>query len=356
MDLGIKTSLTLSAWILVFGLSAHASEVVYLPAYCEPERLTVFVTNKSFEPERLWAQTRFEQEIQELHYDVEARSQIKIRGSEFLPTKMAASFKYFSKSLQVTSSCEGSPSIPLTSTVSPLATHYLPANTKSVKMHLLNLFLRSNSVQLKAFNKAGTLVDEKSLLFENYYDTESFKWSFSQPVVRIEIKAAERLHSLLLYDANGTEKSSPSVSLTPVILEPPPQQTYFLVSTKDARADEAFVVGFTDQSQIKTAREQIQNPSLEKILVAGIELGHGGFNRAFYGKDKAPYSWSVNRVDAFADFAHIDCDGSPDLTEERLMSKLNEGGRICFWRYRIVRELTYEEVRSGKLTPAQGRP
>ncbi len=70
----------------------------------------------------------------------------------------------------------------------------------------------------------------------------------------------------------------------------------------------------------------------------------------FFQKDKSPYSWSVNRVDAFADFAHIDCDGSPDITEERLMQKLNEGGRICFWRYRVVRELKAEEVSSGKLT------
>lgn len=351
MDFSIKTSLSISAAILTLSLSAQASEVVYLPAYCAPEHLTVFVNNKSAEPERIWTQTRFDQDIQELHYDVEAKSQIKIRGTEFLPTKMAASFKYFSKSLQVSATCEESASTPLTSNVGPSASHYLPANTKSVKMHLLNLFLKSNSIQLKAFNQLGSLVAEKSLSLQNYYDTESLKWSFQQNVARIEVQGAERVHSLLFFDSNGTEKPSPAVTLKPVQLDPPLKKIYFLVSTKDPRADEAFVVGFEDENQIRTAREQIQNPSLEKILVAGIELGSGGFNRAFYSKDKAPYSWSVNRVDAFADFAHIDCDGSPDLTEERLMLKLNEGGRICFWRYRIVRELTADEVRSGKLKP-----
>ena len=95
---------------------------------------------------------------------------------------------------------------------------------------------------------------------------------------------------------------------------------------------------------------EIKNPMLAKIVVAGIELGNGGFNRALLAKDKVPYSWSVYRVDAFADFAHIDCDGSPELVEERIAQRLSEGGRICFWRYRVVRELKPSEINSGSLS------
>ncbi|MEK2645392.1 BP74-related protein [Bdellovibrio sp. BCCA] len=352
MDFSIKTTLGISSFVLLTSLSAQASDVVYVPAYCAPQALTVFVTNKTSEPQRLWTQVRFDGELQELHHDIDAKSQIKIAGTQFLPSQMGFSIKSWTKnSLQITTRCDESLSIPLSDLTSPQVSHWLPSNVKSVKVHLLNLFLKSNSVKLQAFNKAGSVIGEKEVLIEKYYDTSSFKWTLPENAARIEVVGQERLHSLMFYDQFGEEKLSPAVALKPVSFSLDDQKTYFLVSTKDARPEESFVIALKDDQQIATAREQIKNPALEKIIVAGIELGNGGFNRAFKSRDKSPYSWSVNRVDAFADFAHIDCDGSPDLTEERLEQKLNEGGRICFWRYRIIKELSASEVASGTLKP-----
>ncbi|WP_374080254.1 hypothetical protein [Bdellovibrio bacteriovorus] len=352
MDLSIKTTLGISSFIFLTHLSAQATDVLYAPAFCEPEALTIMVSNKTSEPQRLWTQVRFDGELQELHHDLDAKSQIKISGTRFLPSKMAFSVKSWTKnSLQITARCEESLSIPLSDLTSSQVSHWLPSSVKSVKVHLLNLFLKSNTVKLQAFNKGGAVIGEKEVLLKNYYDTESFKWTLPENASRVEVVGQERLHSLLFYDSIGVEKLSPAVAMAPVRLPASTNKTYFLVSTKNARPEEAFVIALDDATQIATAREQIRNPSLEKIIVAGIELGNGGFNRAFFSRDKSPYSWSVNRVDAFADFAHIDCDGSPDLTEERLMMKLNEGGRICFWRYRIIKELSSSEVSSGTLKP-----
>ncbi|MGZ6395786.1 MAG: BP74-related protein, partial [Pseudobdellovibrionaceae bacterium] len=59
----------------------------------------------------------------------------------------------------------------------------------------------------------------------------------------------------------------------------------------------------------------------------------------------SPWSWQVVEAQNYADFAHISCDGTPALVEERLNSWLQEtGGTICFWNYRVVRELTLREL------------
>lgn len=352
MDFSIKTSIGISSWILLTSLHAGASQIFYSPAVCAPENLTVLVTNRTNEPQRIWTQVRFDQEIDERHHDLEAKSQLKIPGKVFLFEQKSYAIKAWDQNVvKVTSSCADSFSMPLSDLTSAHVSHWLPSSIKTVKLHVMNLYLKSNSIHLKAFNRAGAVIGERDLRIEKYYDTETLKWSFTEDVSHIEVRGQERLHSVLSYDDGMKELVSPASALKPVPLPLDASKTYFLVSTKDPRPEEAFVIALDKPELVATAREQIRNPALEKIVVAGIELGHGGFNRAFMSRDKSPYSWSVNRVDAFADFAHIDCDGSPEITEERLLLKLNEGGRICFWRYRVVKELSAEEVSSGRLKP-----
>lgn len=352
MDFSIKTSIGISSFVLLTCHLAEASDVVYAPAFCDPAGLTLTVRNKTSEPQRLWTQVRFDGELRETFHDVDTKAEIKIPGNTFLVEPSGFSVKSWDKkALNISASCDGESSIPLGDLTSPQVSHWLPSSVKTVKIHLLNLFLKSNSVKLRAFSHSGALLEEKQVSLNNHYDTETFKWTLAENVSRIEVAGQERLHSWLLYDAQGSEKPAPALALKPVPLSPDANKIYFLVSTKEARPSESFVIALSDPQQITTAREQIKNKSLEKIVVAGIELGNGGFNRSFSSRDKSPYSWSANRVDAFADFAHISCDGSPDLTEERLMQNLNEGGRICFWRYRVVRELSTQEVITGKLNP-----
>lgn len=352
MDLSIKTTFKTAVLITLFHVQAWATDVRYVPAFCTPQSLTLKAQNTTSEMQRLWTQVRIDDEIQERHHDLAPHAKLEISAQEFLSAQQAFSVKSWNKnSLKISVSCNKSLEIPLNDFTSPQVTHRLPSSVKTVRLHVLNLFLKPNTITLRAYSKWGALLESKEHLIEKHYDTQTLKWSFSEDIGRIEVIGSERLHSWLFYDLSNDEKMSPSQVFKPVALSPSNQKTYFLVSTKEARPEEAFVIALDEPQQIATAREQIRDPSLEKIIVAGIELGHGGFNRAFLSKDKAPYSWSVNQVSAFADFAHIDCDGSPDLTEERLSQKLSEGGRICFWRYRVIKEISLQEVSSGRLKP-----
>lgn len=353
MDISFKTSVSIAILILATHLPAKAIDVSYVPAFCPSERLRVHFKNTTPRDQRVWTQVRIEGELIEKHYDLQPREETKIAGTDFLIENRGFSLKSFEpQSVQYRLSCDNQAAATPTSTTSPQVEHKFPLGTRMATVHLLNLFLNSNTVQLRAYSAGNTLVDSRKITLENYYDTESFRWNFSTSIHRIEILGQQRLHSFAFFkDIQGREKQSPSLPLGIPALNADPDKVYFLVSTKETSAQESFVIALDDPQMIQTARDQLHNPAFEKIIVAGIELGHGNYNRSFSAKDRAPYSWSVHRVDAFADFAHIDCDGSPDLTEERLYQKLNEGGRICFWRYRVTRELTYQEVVRGQLKP-----
>ncbi len=344
-----KAQTTLVVGFLLSASVAQTAELFYAPGFCDPKALTVFVENKSSEPEKWWSQVHENGVIKEGYQEIDAKSEMKLAGADFLPDKRGFSVKAATaNTLRFTLTCD-TQKVLLSSVTSPQVTHYLPANTSSIKLSLLNLYLNSNDLTAKAFDSAGLVIEEKTLHFTKDYETQNLKWSLNRAISRIEITAPNRFHSEVFY--SDDDKQSPPLALTPVRLPADISKKYFLISTKTPSENGSFVIGLDDEETIATAREQIHRPELEKIIVARIALGVGPVaNRNFQARDKAPYSWNVTYVDAFGDFAHIDCDGNPDLVEERLQQRLNEGGRICFWRYRVVRELTPFEVSSGILS------
>lgn len=349
MDFGIKTFLSTAALGLLLSLPAFGAEVFYVPAFCEPSLLKIHVQNPSSTAQRLWTQVRGTTELEELHFDFDSFEKRTISGEEFLGLSQGFSIKTWQPGiLKISVQCDQESLIPLGQTTSPEVTHYFPRGVRSVKFNIQNLAWQSHPVLLTAYSLGGAVIGSRHFDLKDY-DTQAFKWTLHEDMARVEVRSEGRLHSWAFFPNGVSESFSPGVSLKPVVLEPDLSKTYFLVATRDARPSESYVVGFSDPEQIKTARAQINTTGFEKILVARLQIGHGGFNRNYFSKDHAPYSWSVSEVDAFADFAHISCDGSPDLVEERLMQYVNDGGRICFWRYRIVRELSASEVSSGFL-------
>jgi hypothetical protein len=338
--------------LLTLSSIADARQLFYSPGFCDPQRLKLVLENKTSQTQTFWTQTAHTQGPHEKSFQVGGKSTMTLVGSRFLTDKSAFSIKTSQKNaLAITADCEDSIQFPLQDLTSLKVTHHFSTNVRTVKVYLLNLFIQANDMKLKAYGMSGNFLGERQVTLSKYYETNTFKWRLPQTVARIEVEGDQRLSSVILYDDHGIEKSVPPKVSAPAPLNADPRKTYFLVSTKEMRPNEGFVIALEDQKMIDIARDQIRFKDLEKIVVAGIELGNGGYNRAFYSKDRSPYSWSVYRVDAFADFAYIDCDGSPDLIEERLMQRLNEGGRICFWRYRVTRELNLQEVNSGNITP-----
>lgn len=341
-----------TASIFILATPCFAAEVFYAPTLCEPSELTLEIKNTSKDLQRFWTQTRGTAGFEEQAWDVEPQGSLNIEATDFLYEPKAFSLKTWQDGvLRFSVRCAKESSVPLGTLASPLVTHYFPREVRSLKLHLTNLFIQKHTILVSAFAASGKLIESQSLELKNYYDTSSTKLSFQEDVARLEIHGDARLHSWVFYDSGFEDRLSPGLSLKPMGLQPDMAKTYFLVSTREAPRKESFVIGLTRPEQIQTARAQINPTGFEKIIVARITSGHGQENRNFFSKDKVPYSWSVTEVDAFADFAHISCDGSPDTLEERLPANLNDGGRICFWRYRIVRELTAQEVAQGRLDP-----
>ncbi|WP_413584206.1 hypothetical protein [Bdellovibrio sp. HCB274] len=334
----------------LFTSVGYGSELFYAPGFCPRDSLKILVQNKSAEPEKWWTQVHENGVIRERYQEIDAKSEMKLAGSAFLPDDRGYSLKSANAgTLKFTALCEDQ-KVLLGSVTSPQVTHYLPAETTAVKISLLNLYLNSNIITLKAFDTTGELTEEKLILLGKHYETQNLKWIFKRAIARIEVSATARMHSEVFY--GDDLKHSPPLVLTPMTLPTDNDKKYFMISTKGPSENGSFVIAMDDEETISIAREQIRNPELEKIVVARIATGVGlGINRNFQSKDKSPYSWTVTHVDSFGDFAHLDCDGSPDLVEERLQQRLSDGGRICFWRYRVVRELSPDEVRSGILKP-----
>lgn len=343
--------------VCISGHFALGAEVFPVPGFCNPSELVATLDNSTSSAQRVWTQTHLEGQVQEVFYELPVRTKMKFAAESLeLPlnpdgsSRRGFSLKSYEKNkVKGTAYCPGHVSVPLSSLTSPEVAHPLPQGVANVDIHILNLFVNPQKIQLKAVAQSGVVLATTELQIEKYYDTKFLSWSLPPGVRRIEVVGEQRLQSWLFYPGKTEKQFSPAMSLRPRQLAANPAKTYFLVSTQESRPEESFVVGIEDLDHIAVAREQIRNPQLAKILVARISLGHGEHNRSFSSKDRAPYSWSVSEVDAFTDFAHISCDGSPELTEERLLEKLNEGGRICFWRYRIVKELSVLEVSSGQL-------
>lgn len=106
---------------------------------------------------------------------------------------------------------------------------------------------------------------------------------------------------------------------------------------------QSFAVEITDPRLQAAARQQIADPQAvtPHLLIAKIALGPDGINQDFSSPFSAPWSWHVEKVFRFADFGSIDCDGNPNLIEKASLWWLAaKGGTICFWDYKVVRELT----------------
>ncbi len=328
---------------------AEATQVLPIPAFCESTDFTIKVRNNSEQERLFWIQRRQDEQVFENTFAVPGSQSIEITGSALFATPESLSLKTHDEfDLQFEVSCLGFAPIELSSSTNPHIFHKLPPGSQTVKLSLLNLFPLQQKVFLRFLSARGQVLDETSLESGKYYDTINIKIDVPAGASQFEVLGEHRLHSWIFAQTNWNEVFSSGQAKGPFQLSPPKEGSYFLVSLKNTASD-SFVVQIKDLALVKKAREQIQNPGFEKIVVARIQLGHGGFNRSFTDKDKTPYSWSVSEVNALADFAHIDCNGSPDFVEENILQKINEGGRICFWSYRILRELTPREITSGQL-------
>ncbi len=157
----------------------------------------------------------------------------------------------------------------------------------------------------------------------------------------------EGQYPLSAYWKNDSQKQFLKPSVSEQLFNPDPAETYFLMSNHEN--DQSYVFHSHDPRLIAEARKEINNPELRKILFGRIEQGHGEFNRDLLNPLHNAWSWHISEVLEFGTFASQSCDGSPAIVEDNVNSWMVHPGVICFWNYKILRELTPSEISSGKL-------
>lgn len=159
---------------------------------------------------------------------------------------------------------------------------------------------------------------------------------------RIQVTSSNRLPAMVA----SSDAIQALHFAVPTRLNTDKNAVYFLLS--NSRKSESFVVRMTDAKQIQEARNQLNHTQTPRILNARITTESQDYNRDFNHANRAPWGWSVSEINSFADFCHIDLDGSPSSVDQFLPLWLAKGSTICFWDYYLEKELTPEQVSLGR--------
>jgi hypothetical protein len=213
------------------------------------------------------------------------------------------------------------------------------------KILLQNLFSAETSFTIEMLNHSNQIVSTQQLTLQSF-EMQSFKpqvltnnWS------SLRVRATNRFTAFNL-SSRGSEN--------PKMIQPEKSVIdktvrYFLITPRDGLGD-SFTVKITHPAMIEKALDLIQNPQKEKMLFATIEKGAQGFNRNFKKSEKSFWSWSTTEVTNFADLGSTACNGLPQQVEDDVDLWVQNPGRICFWNYRVKKEISASEVESPKAT------
>lgn len=349
---------------ILLTLSAQA-RVLHWPKVCEKQMLTV--TNLTTQPQTFWLQEWDQQLQNETQKDVDSRKSIDIE----LQNNLANPFQnqsllqvnselQFKKHFEIKARC-------LTENIykkSKLTLDtYLPVSeiedgertfkeqNKTLNFHLQNLASTANKVELYYFN-LNTLKYEPTQFEVTLKPKEVFDWSIQTLNLKTFLKkqnskilyefdshhfkliSEERL-SVFYFNNNSLENME---SVNPQKSQPDLSYTYFDVGPRTGAGDH-FIIKIKDPLLIQKAREQITKPENEKIVFAQIQLGSQKYNRNLAYKEKPLWSWSVTEVTNISDFGSTLCNGEPQAVEDRAKTWTEYPARICFWGYRIKKEL-----------------
>lgn len=332
-----KTALSLLLGSLLLTIKAN-SEILRWPQLCSQGKLTV--RNASSQNLRAWIQKfseerRFESEISvralsSAEFTIESsHSNDRFTLMHFGPAqKISATFNCEKSRLSVKAySLEGG------------ITTYNKSDLSENKIWLQNLYSDKNQVSVEYIDARGKVTGTDRLnlnsLEQKNYKTQlpDHQWH------SLKISAEQRWNSfsLIKTGARGPQSVQPQTSNVDT------NAAYFLVGPREGEGD-SFIVRISNPDLIARARELVLHPEYEKIVFAQIVKGHQGFNRNWSKSEKSFWSWSVSEVTNFADFGSTVCNGMPQLVEDDVDLWVQNPGRICFWSYRIKKEISAQEI------------
>ena len=336
----------LNFYIFVFTslvlVSKIEAKVLFWPDFCSTG--TLHVTNTGSKEKFVWLQ-KFDDQLQsETELSVGPQATLNVHIEKTHETERN-SLLYYDTTSQIKARFTCLNESHTTSLYDGGLLTYKRTSSNHHKIWLQNIYTDINTIKIKILDKQTQLIKELSLAL-NKNETKALSLDSYPNWQNIQISSSNKFSSFLL---NGYGSEKPNTS-EPVLTEVDSKATYFLVGSRSGE-DDTFVVKITDEKLIAQARNLIKNPSTEKIVFAQVQKNHQGFNRNFNNPAKSLWSWSPTEVTSFADFGSTSCNGHPQILEDRVDSWVEYPGRICFWDYRLKKELSIEEVQTGKLKP-----
>lgn len=335
-----KTTQLVSFLITLICAYTTSAEVFRWPQGCLTGDLEV--VNLTHHDVSGWVQTFKPNLVDEASYLFNADSKTKIKISARTSAEIFSLLTFEkSQSLKVTYLCDQAayPAHTFEGGVLTYRKSDLPEN----KIWFQNLYSDINAFQIEFLNRSQDILMTTSLSL-NSMEQLNYKvpgvvtdWAY------VRVRASQRFAA---FNLTSTGSDGPFIIDTQKT-NVDDMAAYFVVGARDNSGD-SFIIQVTNDAMIAKAREQIANPSLEKIVFARIQKGNSGFNRNWSKKEKALWSWSPAEVTNISDIGSTACNGFPQAVEDRVDSWSKDPGRICFWSYRIKKELTPAEVMAGQ--------
>lgn len=325
------------------GLPTAQAENYYTPLLCPIEDSLLLVENTSAEPQSFWFQALGSFPFKESHIEVKAHGRLRlVLPDDHQEVEGGVALKTQNAQLSFKTQCKNTHQAhALSKSITPWKQLQLPQPEPQIQLRILNLAQQENLLEI-SYRAVGMKLGSQSLKLGPDFKTHVVHLTPPAGTKEVRLRAQGRWTGKAL-TAQGKDLTLQE-EFSPRHL-PPDGTRYFLFQAQSPEPRESFVVPMNDPKLIAESLQQLRHPASARLLVARIEKSLSGVNRDFSSPLKTPWSWQVIQAQNYADFAHISCDGSPQLVEERLNSWLAEtGGTICFWNYRIQRELSVQEL------------
>lgn len=335
----MKTHLFLALITSFFSSAFVSAEVFHWPQLCEHGELVI--QNRGEKEAAVWLQKFNRNLIRESELEIPAKSSLTVNLEPLLKDERFSLLNIDTESLlAVNYKCGGRDFSASKIEGGELTFKRTPQNEN--QLWLQNLYSDKNEFRLEFNDAEGKILTRQQLQLPALQSLLFIVPDNIKQWTRLKITGSEKS---AIFSLTETGNELP-LSVAPQRSETDPAAAYFLVGPRTGNSD-TFIVKIKDEKTAERARDLIKFPHREKMLFAKIQKQHSGFNRNWSKPEKSFWSWSTSEVTNFADLGSTACNGTPQEVEDRMDHWVTDPGQICFWNYRVKKELTPAEVANG---------
>ena len=334
----MKTHLFLALMMSVLTSAFVSAEVFHWPQVCEHGELVI--RNNGTKEAAVWLQKFNRNLIRETELEIPAKTSVTVNLESLLKDERLSLLNIDNAApIAVNYKCGGRDFS--ASKVEGGENTFSRTPQNENQFWLQNLYSDKNEFRLEYSDAEGKITSVQQLPLASL---QALLYSVPDNVKQwknLKITGSEKAVVFSLTET-GNE---PPIKVVPQKSETEPA-AYFLIGPRTGNAD-SFIVKIPDEKTAERARELIKFPEKEKMVFAKIQKHHSGFNRNWSRPEKSFWSWSASEVTNFADLGSTACNGTPQEVEDRMEHWIIDPGQICFWNYRVKKELTPSEVALG---------